>query len=512
MSLAGYTELGVLGEGAGGRVVAARHDATREHVAIKYLRPELGEDTEFVRAYRSEARVMAELDDQNIARLYEYVEDASGIAIVMELVDGASVEALLADAGPLSPQAALVVLHGSLCALAAAHERGVVHRDYKPANVLVTRDGDSRLVDFGIARRRGANGDTSGSPSYMAPEQWRGEPCGPPADIYAATATFVECVTGRPPFEGAGIEALALQHRNAPVPLDRLPEPVRGIAAAGLAKDAARRPASARDFVTELTAAAVAGYGEDWEESGRGHLAARVAALLALLPVGGAELAAADLARTRLRRLSLLAGTAATALLLGGAAAAVTPSGSQPRHVADTTVLTSSAPTPSSAIPSSRSSAPPPRRHASRHARPTSSARSSSTSTPSVTTTSSRPNRRRSITNPPTSPHSSSSAPPPAPVVHKFEITSLTWNGGTGPDWTATLYLTVSSTAPVHLTLHYSNGQGFDVSTSQTLSGSTVYHPTDVEGFKKECGVITLTATTDAGGSATASLPEVTKC
>src|SRR5688572_24907114 len=173
-SVPGYVEHRELGRGASGRVVSAEHEATGTEVAIKYLADHLSRDPEFVAAFRSEARVLAEVDDPQIARLYEYLEGPHGSAIVMELVDGVALRAILQEHGPTEPQSALAVLKGSLLGLAAAHARGVVHRDYKPENVLVDRHGLSKLADFGIAARSGLIGVYAGTPPYMAPEQWAG--------------------------------------------------------------------------------------------------------------------------------------------------------------------------------------------------------------------------------------------------------------------------------------------------------------------------------------------------
>ena len=151
----GYTEVKTLGSGGFGDVVLARHDASGSQVAIKYLRRQLLADAGFAELFRAEAAVLASLDDPNVVRLYEYVESPAGAAIVMELVDGVSLRDILARQGKTTAEAALVVLQGSLLGLAAAHRRGVVHRDYKPENVLINGDGASKLTDFGIAARAG---------------------------------------------------------------------------------------------------------------------------------------------------------------------------------------------------------------------------------------------------------------------------------------------------------------------------------------------------------------------
>jgi serine/threonine-protein kinase len=278
----GYTELKRIGAGGFGEVMLARHDETGTLVAVKYLRAELLDDQDFLEMFRGEAAVLAAMDDPNVVRLYEYVESPAGAAIVMELVAGVSLREILKYQGKTTAQAALVVLHGSLLGLAAAHRRGVVHRDYKPENVLVTGDGISKLTDFGIAARAGDRPVAAGTLAYAAPEQMAGGLASPASDIYAATATFYECLTGRPPFTGDTAELLLDQHRSAPVPLEPLPQELRPLVAAGMAKDAAGRPTDAASFVTELGTAATGAYGRDWQEHGRSHLG-EAALLLALL-------------------------------------------------------------------------------------------------------------------------------------------------------------------------------------------------------------------------------------
>jgi serine/threonine protein kinase len=283
----GYTEVRVLGSGGFGEVVLARRNATDRLVAIKYLHQDrLGEDPVFAQMFRAEARMLASLDDPHVVRLYEYVESSAGAAIVMELIDGVSLREILARQGKTSAEAALVVLQGSLLGLAAAHARGVVHRDYKPENVLVDGTGASKLTDFGIAARSGDRPIPAGTLAYAPPEQFGGGPASPTGDVYAATATFYECLAGHPPFTGDTAEALLYQHLSVPVPLDPVPEPLRPLVAAGMAKDPAGRPADAASFVIELRAAAWPAYGRDWEDRGRSHLGEAALLLAALWPSG----------------------------------------------------------------------------------------------------------------------------------------------------------------------------------------------------------------------------------
>jgi serine/threonine protein kinase len=186
----GYTEVKVLGSGGFGEVVLAKHDASGTLVAIKYLHRQLLSDPEFAELFRAEAAVLASLHDPNVVRLYEYMESPAGAAIVMELIDGVCLREILARQGKTSAEAALVVLQGSLLGLAAAHRRGVVHRDYKPENVLVNGQGASKLTDFGIAARSGDRAMAAGTLAYAPPEQFGGGPASPSGVVYAATATF----------------------------------------------------------------------------------------------------------------------------------------------------------------------------------------------------------------------------------------------------------------------------------------------------------------------------------
>jgi eukaryotic-like serine/threonine-protein kinase len=278
----GFAEERGLGVGGSGRVVAAVHVASGTRVAIKYLSPRLLAAPGFLEAFRSEAALLRTLDVPQVVRLFDYAEaPGQGAAIIMELVNGVSLHQMITRQGPTGPESALLVLKGSLLGLAAAHSLGIVHRDYKPENVLVDGQGTSKLTDFGVAARTG-QAASGGTPLYMAPEQWAGAPASPATDIYAATAVFFECLTGMTPFSGPPAQ-LAAQHEHAAVPAGLVDEPLRPLIMRGMAKDLAARPASATGFVAELEATAVVACGAGWEAAGRGQLAARAAALLALL-------------------------------------------------------------------------------------------------------------------------------------------------------------------------------------------------------------------------------------
>ncbi len=310
--LDGFDELRELGIGGGGRVVLARHGETGTLVAIKYLAAWLVESRERLAAFRSEAQLMAGLVDANLVTMYEYVETDAGAAIVMELIDGVALRAMLENRGPLSPQAALTLLKGSLLGLAVLHRQGVVHRDYKPENVMVDAAGSTKLVDYGIAAPVGESAGIAGTPLYMAPEQWVGGPSTAASDVYAASATFVECLTGRTIFDATTVDALRYKHLTSAPTLEGLPDSIRGIAEAGLAKDPALRISDAAVLVERLEAAAGQTYGEDWEATGRQQLARRAALLALLFPRSRMKVSDRALARTDLGQGDGWGGAAAT--------------------------------------------------------------------------------------------------------------------------------------------------------------------------------------------------------
>jgi protein kinase-like protein len=364
----GYTEVKVLGSGGFGEVALARHDASGTQVAIKYLHGEALADPEFAELFRAEAAVLASLDDPNVVRLYEYVESPAGAAIVMELIDGVTLREILIRQGATATEAALVVLQGSLLGLAAAHRRGVVHRDYKPENVLIDEAGASKLTDFGIAARAGDSPIPAGTLAYAPPEQFAGSPASPATDVYAAMATFYECLTGRPPFTGDTAEQLLSQHRSEPVPLEPVPEPLRPLVAAGLAKDPGRRPADGAALVAELRAVAGGAYGPGWEDRGRSALAAAALLLAALWPTGGpAAVQGTAVHRIRLRRhlphghvSAVKAAVTAGIVVTVGVAVAATIIAARPAgHVTQAPAPTAT-PTPTSARATTPAPAPAP--------------------------------------------------------------------------------------------------------------------------------------------------------
>ncbi|MFD7392253.1 serine/threonine-protein kinase [Streptomyces sp. NPDC059852] len=532
----GYTGSLELGSGASGRVVLAVHEETGVPVAVKYLSESLRTRPGFVHDFRAEAQLLGGLESPYVTGLYEYVESPQGAAIVMELVDGVSLRSLLSREGPLTPEAALVVLKGSLLGLADAHGVGVVHRDYKPENVLVLPEGTSKLVDFGIAVDAGTDAGVAGTPSYMAPEQWTGAPASPAADVYAATATFFECLTGRKPYAGDNIAELALRHVEAPVPAEEAPEPVRELVRRGLAKDPAQRPARAAEFVRELEAVAGAAYGAHWEDRGRDRLAALVALLPLLLPSarGGAH-GTTDVARTVLGpppgpgpvrawlpgRAGALASAAAVllgVLLTHGVpfvpdnaardtAQAVATTGARPGAPASRP----GTPSPSASSSGSPSASPSP------DASPTPTATDDTGAPPtdSPTGTGSSGSTAPGDTGGTTAP--TTDAPPTTPTAPAVKDVAVSGFTQTAPTTaTATVVVTTDGSGPVSVTVSWSTGNlaglpGSADGAAQTFtrSGATRYTiPVDHTFQNRGCYWF-VQATTDpaaAGGAATQQL------
>ncbi|MFD0901521.1 serine/threonine-protein kinase [Actinomadura sediminis] len=262
----GFTHERELGGGASGRVALAVDDTTGTRVAIRYLDRRLVDDQSFMARFGERARTLTQIEDPNVVDVYDFVTGAEGAALVMQHVDGVSLRRVLAVQGPVGPLAALSTLGGTLLGLAAAHERDVVHGGVRPSDVLVDGQGNAVVGDFALAP---PGTEAQAAAPYAAPELWEGAPATVASDVYAATAVFFECLTGRPPFAGRNMARL---HREAPVPVEEVPGPLRDLLRRGLAKDPADRPASVADFITALEEAAISAYGPSWEAQGRGRL------------------------------------------------------------------------------------------------------------------------------------------------------------------------------------------------------------------------------------------------
>jgi eukaryotic-like serine/threonine-protein kinase len=240
-----------VGRGATSVVHRAHDLQTGEDVAVKAVPVELG----LAERVRAEVRAAGRLDDPRVVRLRDWGEDREHLYLVWDLVEGPSLSQLLRGPEPPGDDAALRFGEDLLLALAHAHARGVVHRDVKPANVLIDRDGHARLSDFGVARLSGEagltmTGDVVGTIAYMAPEQAVGDEAGPAADVFAASLVLYECLTGANPNAGATPAETARRAASGAVPpLARarpdLPGGLLRALDAGLHRDPRRRPEAA---------------------------------------------------------------------------------------------------------------------------------------------------------------------------------------------------------------------------------------------------------------------------
>ncbi|MFM8386193.1 MAG: serine/threonine-protein kinase [Planctomycetia bacterium] len=220
--IAGYRLLELLGKGAMASVYKARQLSLDRDVAIKVLDPELARDGEHVRRFQDEARTVARLAHTNLVSGID-VGEADGIHyLVMEFADGNTVGSLVRRGGPLDEERALVIAQQVARALDHAHKNSLVHRDVKPDNIIVTREGVSKLCDLGLARLDEAGAGPSargGTPDYISPEQARGDAAvDARSDLYSLGATLFHMLAGRPPFEGGSAAAVMARHLTEPVP------------------------------------------------------------------------------------------------------------------------------------------------------------------------------------------------------------------------------------------------------------------------------------------------------
>ncbi|HET8878379.1 MAG TPA: protein kinase [Arthrobacter sp.] len=221
-------------------------------VAIKVLKEEYTGDPGFLQRFRAEARHTALLNHVGIANVFDYGEEDGSAYLVMELVPGQPLSSIIEHEQVLSPERTLSMISQTARALSVAHAQGLVHRDIKPGNLLITPDNRVKVTDFGIARLADQvpltqTGQVMGTAQYLAPEQATGQTATGASDIYSLGVIGYECLTGHRPFSGESQIAIALaQVNDAPPPLpDSLPRPVRALLMSMLAKDPKNRPADA---------------------------------------------------------------------------------------------------------------------------------------------------------------------------------------------------------------------------------------------------------------------------
>lgn len=254
-----YQLLELLGRGGMGEVWRAFDTATDRVVAVKLLPMHLADDEVFQQRFRREAQAAAGLNEPHVVPIHDFGEIDGRLYVNMRLIEGRDLDTML-RAGPLEPERAVRITDQIASALRAAHRIGLVHRDVKPSNILVTEDDFAYLIDFGIARAAGQTGLTStgamvGTWSYMAPERLSGATADARADVYALTCVLHECLTGQPPYPGDSMEQQITAHLTVEPPKPStinlaIPAAFDEVIARGMAKDPDERYQTARDLAT----------------------------------------------------------------------------------------------------------------------------------------------------------------------------------------------------------------------------------------------------------------------
>ncbi len=253
-----------IGQGGMGTVYKAFDSKIREVVALKLLKPEIASDPEVIERFRNEIKLARQVAHRHVCRMYDLGEEWLSIFISMEYVPGEDLKSFIRRSGHLTEAKAVGLAKQIAEGLAEAHRLGVVHRDLKPQNVMIDKEGNAKIMDFGIARSLHTRGVTGtgviiGTPEYMAPEQAEGRDIDHRVDIYALGAILFEMVTGRVPFEGTTPLSIVLKHRSEP-PAD--PQTINTQISAGLsriilkclAKSRDARYQSATEVLEDLTA------------------------------------------------------------------------------------------------------------------------------------------------------------------------------------------------------------------------------------------------------------------
>lgn len=257
-----YEIIEELGEGGMGKVFRVEDKKMHEEVALKVLNPEIAADKKTIERFRNELKFARKIAHKNVCRMYDLNEEKTTHYISMEYVPGEDLRSMIRMTKQLSVGTAISVVKQICGGLTEAHRLGVVHRDLKPSNIMIDKEGNARIMDFGIARSLKAKGVTAagvmiGTAEYMSPEQVEGREADQRSDIYSLGVIFYEMVTGRIPFEGETFLSIALKHKTEqprdPKELNtQLPENLTNVILKCMEKDKERRYQTAEELLSEL--------------------------------------------------------------------------------------------------------------------------------------------------------------------------------------------------------------------------------------------------------------------
>jgi predicted Ser/Thr protein kinase len=311
-AFAGYRVLGMLGQGGMGQVYLAEDEMLGRRVAIKTIKPEVSGQGEHKTRFLREARAMATVEHPHVVRVYAFGEAAGQAYFVMELVEGETLQARLQRTPRLEIEEALRLAREVAEALQAAWQRGIVHRDVKPSNIILDRESHAHVADFGLARPAERQGDTSvtrdgafvGSPHYVAPEQARAQTTDFRTDIYSLGIVLYEMIAGRRPFDGRTPAEVVARQLTEPTPPLRsvapdTPDPVARLVETMTEKDPTLRPASYPTLIAGLSGTAPVATlptssMPEGLRAGARRARVRLGAALLLLPILGAGYALRD--------------------------------------------------------------------------------------------------------------------------------------------------------------------------------------------------------------------------
>ncbi len=257
-----YLILNEISRGGMGIIYLGKHATLNRYAAVKMLFPHLAGEINFVKRFREETKAMAKLKHPNIVDLYDYVEAFDTYFIIMEVVVGRSLESMLKESGPMDAEPAIDIIRQILKALESAHEKGVLHRDVKPSNIMVNDQGFVKVLDFGISKIIGGENLTQtgfmvGTPQYISPEQAQGAQVLAASDVYSAAIVLYEILAGQPPFIASTPVGVIMSHIKDAPPKPRkinpnIPPQLEKIILKGLEKKPGKRYASAREMLDAL--------------------------------------------------------------------------------------------------------------------------------------------------------------------------------------------------------------------------------------------------------------------